>query len=786
MSKRRLMAALFLILLANALLFIREQVQNDYMLDVELPGGSFVFQNGALTSTPETVEPKAAYERYLIWLESVKDLPLRDAAEMLEAEKKSLSEKLGEGTAEDSEKLDYIAVNALLDRADYLTGYGDWLENIQKNKENLLDFALFNDPNSFSGRNIVKTAEEFKKLENVELSLGADGAVESFLSFRLTDYFLLAILLLLALSFQDERKAGLWNVVRASPNGRLRLASRRMCIILAASVFGVAALYGVNLLIGFALYGGVGDLGRPVQSVMMLGKLPMMTTVGGFLVRFFILRAAAAFLVGLLMWLMLTSIDNVKYTVIVASAVLAVEYGFYTFLPVQSVFNALKYFNIFTYISLTDLYTNYLNIDFLGVPIGIRNVSQLALIPLCLLFAAICIYSHCHKKPSSGRDLLGRAAYFINGAADKLLRRLHLFGMELHKTLYIEKGVVVAAALIYAALNLSYKVTIPVASLEEIAAKKYTAEFAGEITDETIKLMDAEQAELNIILADYEAAKRDYENGLIKYSELDKYAREASSAEIGSKGLATVRSRVEQLKSEGKREGFVPWLIDEEPFESVYGSRANDNQNQAALVSILALTLLLAGSMAYERQSGMTFLLRSTARGRGAIVMRKILLAVSMTTLVASVVYGMEIYTLLKEFAVTAWDAPARNLSMLSSFPFNCSIKAWLMLLYFCRWVCLLCCAVVVLLISSLAKRCEASCIAGCAVMLIPSLLYAYINIEALRPLSVILPVEVMPLLAASNGAIFDYLPWVASLVGVAAASAVWLFVSANGIRRKG
>ena len=436
-SRRRLALGLLLIFLLNGFLFVREQVKNDYGLDLELPSSGFIFVDGTFMTTQEPVDAWAAYQRYSEWLDRARKLPLADAVTMLTDEKAALSAKITGDTDTEDARLDYVAVTNLLSRTDYLTGYGDWLENIQKNKENLLTFSIFNDPDSFSGRNILKTADEFEKLQGVELTLGTDGAVDSFMSFRLTDYFLLLVLLLVALSFLEERKAGLWSVVHAAPNGRFKLAIRRTLILFGASVAGVLLLYGTDLALGFSLYGGFGDLDRAVQSVETLGRLPMLTTVGGFLVRFFLLRIAAAFLVSLLLWLMLTAINNVKYTIIVAAGVLAVEYSLYTFLPVQSAFNIFKYFNLFTYISLSDLYTNYLNIDIFTYPLGIRSISQLALIPLCLLLAAVCVWVHCHKKPAAGRDLLGRVAYGINSVTDKFLRRLHLFGMELPKTLWI-------------------------------------------------------------------------------------------------------------------------------------------------------------------------------------------------------------------------------------------------------------------------------------------------------------------------------------------------------------
>ncbi len=780
-SNRRLLLGLVLILLVNGFLFVREQRVNDYGLNLELPStGGFVFLDGTFTTTQEPVDGWAAYQRYTSLLQLVHDLPMEDAISLLEEKRDAAKEKISGDTDTESDRLDYVAAQQLLHQTDYLTGYDDWLENIQKNKENLLTFSIFNDPNSFSGRNILKTADEFQKLQGVPLALGSDGAVQSFLTFRLTDYFLLVVLLLFGLSFLEERKAGLWSVVHASPRGRLRLAARRTAILFGVSVCGVLLLYGTDLALGFSIYGGAGDLNRTVQSVEALGKLPMETTVAGFLVRFFLLRMAAAFLVSLLLWLLLTAINNMKYTIIVAAGVLAAEYSLYTFLPVQSIFNVLKYFNLFTYISLSDLYTNYLNIDIFTWPLGIRSISQIALLPLCVAIAAVCITVHCKKKPAAGKDILGKAAYKINSVTDKALYRLHLFGIELYKTLWIQKGIVLAALLGYVVFGLSYTVTIPVISAADQAAKQYTVYFAGPITDSTFAQMDVEQASLDAAKKTFEQAQEDYANGLIEYPVLDKYSREASTADIKSEGLGKVRSRAEVLRDKGQAEGFTPWLIDETPFESVYGSRAQDNQQQAALVSVLALTLLLAGSMAYERQSGMTFLLNSTARGRGVLIRRKLLLAAVQTLFVWLTVYGMEVYQLLTAFDIPAWEAPAKNLSLLDAFPLNCSITVWLVLLYLWRYLALYCCGVLVLLISSKVKRTEIACIAACAVLLLPSLLSTYMGIEVFKPLSVILPVEAMPVLLEENGGVMGLIPWGIGLAAAAVLSALWLFASTS------
>ena len=233
---------------------------------------------------------------------------------------------------------------------------------------------------------------------------------------------------------------------------------------------------------------------------------------------------------------------------------------------------------------------------------GIRSISQLALLPLCLLLAAICVLIHCRKKPASGKDPLGRVAYIINSIADKGLRHLRLFGMEIHKTLWIQKGIIIIALFVYVAVGLSFTANIPVSNPAEVAARQYIAELAGEITDDTFARINAIEAELDRTITEYEEAKLAFENGEIAYNQLNVYAYNSGIAYTNKDAISLVRSRAEELFRLGAEKGFTPWLIEQTTFESVYGTAAQNNQHRAAVVAVLALTLLLAGSIAYERQ----------------------------------------------------------------------------------------------------------------------------------------------------------------------------------------
>ena len=318
--------------------------------------------------------------------------------------------------------------------------------------------------------------------------------------------------------------------------------------------------------------------------------------------------------------------------------------------------------------------------------------------------------------------------------------------MELHKTLSIQKGVLILVLFLYLVTGLTFTVNIPVSSITDAAARQYTAQLAGKITEDTLLQIEDIQAELDATLAIHEEARIQYENGEMEYPQYDVFARAAESARIKSDGLAIVRTRVEDLHALGMEKGITPWLIEESPYQGTYGEDATPNQNRSALVAMLTITLLLAGSMSYETQSGMTFLLASTLRGRKILLNRKVSMAAILTTVVWAVTYGLELHAFLGVCDSATFAAPVQNLSLFENFPVRCSIGMFFVCLYLLRWLALFSCAMLTILISSHMKRLETAYIATCGVTIFPSVIYLFMGIEPLKYLSLGLLVKVIPI----------------------------------------
>ncbi len=627
----------------------------------------------------------------------------------------------------------------LYEQHEYISGYAEYLDKVQRQAEQQSMTSIFGDENSFSHRNIVKTAEEFDKLRGTEVEFGANRAYEGWISYELADYFYLLVIIIFVLSFLEERRAGLWGVIRSSKGGRLRLGLTRVLILASACVLGVFLIYGVNLLFSLTLSGGWGDTGRAIQSMVSFRTFTQKITIGGFIIEYLLVKAASGFAVGLFLWAILGSVSNVQYSLAVLGVVVAVEYILFAFLPVQSIFNPVKYFNLFSYIRTSKLYTEYLNIDLFGFPFGIRRLS-LAFLPV---FAAICfilVLAVCRKRPEGRRDLISAVVGVWDKCADFFRRHFTTGGWEAYKFLIFERGIILLVIIFIASGSLSYYRYVSTTSDMSTA---YLKDMAGPITKKT---------------DEYIENAREYTNG---------------NGELLS-ALDKVEARVAELRARAEAGGYEPWIANDTHYKSVYGPNAVDLQRVNAAVAIVFTVVSCAAVMSFENQSGVVYMLRAQKRGRGHIFVRKMLVSFGAAAFSFGIVYIREFLWLKSTFpAAIELAVPIRNFDVFASSPLNVTIGQYLLILYAARFSALLILSFAVMLVSSCVRTNELSYMLNLLFFGIPALLFA-LGIDVMRLITPVLAVssaEGMWSLCSSQLDVSSVITWVVWLAaGVAAA----------------
>lgn len=638
----------------------------------------------------------------------------------------------------------YHALDELQAEIRHLDGYGEYLAEIQSQAEIRSQVSIFSKPGGFSVHNLAKTAKDFKNILDVEVQFGNSRGIERWLGFELGDYFHLIAIIVIVLSFLEERKRGLWPTIRAAWGGRGRMGLTRIAILLAGSAAATLLYSALPFLLSMALHGGWGDLTRSLQSVESFGTCPLRASILEWLVQFFVVKTLAGALVGLLLWCVLGSIANPQFSSSVLGVTLAAEYALYTLLPIQSGLNGLKYFNIFAYVHTSALYTQYLNVNLFGFAVGIRQIALWGLVVFGVLFGAWALLTQSRRRPEGNRDVLSRIYVPVNRALDHLRARLPIGGWEGYKLLIFQYGVFLLALVCLA----SGQLTFLYATSEPIDPwySEYINDMEGPIDSST--------------------------DGYLVHARSS--AEHSSNAAQLLSALDRVEDRVEVLRARAGQGGYEPWVVNDFPYDIAYGPQSLNKQRFNGAAAILFTALLAAPLWAFERQAGVAPMLRSTPRGRGRLLRRKAVVAALLGTFVWGCVFMRELWVFLDWLPnPDTLAATARNVDGLAGFPVVVTLGQYLVILYAIRLLMLIGVAETAMAVGLFCPNVRTAYLVNAAALGAPALLTA-LGVELFKWVSPVIPAASAELLwALGSGSPMYILPWIIWLLAVLAALVV-------------
>lgn len=543
----------------------------------------------------------------------------------------------------------------LLEQAEHLRDYGAYLDRVQDQAVKMQMSSVFNsNRDSFVYRNIIKTAEDFANCSAEGISLGNDRAVQDWLTFSLADWAFLAAILLLVMAFLEERQKGLSAIVRSCPAGRGRLQLSRILILLLFSVGITLVLYYLPLVLSLCLDGGWEALSRPVQSMAEFRLCTAQMSIAEFLVQFFFVKTACGFLLGLMIWFLLSFLEQVQLCWMMTAAGLSVEYLLYTLVPAQSVFSPLRYVNVFSYVFTTELYTDYVNINFFEFPVERRTLLLGMLVVLAVLVSAATLWVLTKRYPFGNRDWMGKWLHLWNRAGDGARRHLGLYGFEWYKLLFLSFGGLFLVLGILLTRDIQCN-SGAYNKVEDIVYRQYVTQIQGPVTQDTYDYIeDAWQA--------------------VESSELEDTAAFEAALE-----------RLEQTVVDTE-DGM--WIVDETAFLNIFGSNAWRLQRKNGLLAMIFLVVCLSPLFACEQQGDVKKVLRSTPGGRNKLFWTKYAVALSVTALVWLLVFGQEWWAATELLGNLVLSAPCGSIGVLKGFPMV--VGTFLVLLYVSKSLCLL------------------------------------------------------------------------------------------------
>ncbi len=576
----------------------------------------------------------------------------------------------------------------------YMDAFHDRIVEIIDQAEKLKGISIFSSEGSFSKRNLELTKEAFEPLLDIKLSYVKGRTLTEFFSFQFGSLCVFLCGIAIAFELSEIRKKSMRSITFTTQHGKLRMAVEKAGALFLWA-FMVTFLFQSGIILeGVWLFGEnlYQILVSPAQTFAVLSNFTLELTIWQTLLLYLFYRTVILYVIMLLMWAMALFFDHVVLTMGVLGVFIGAECFLYAFIDDNNVWKLLKYCNIWYQMAESSYFTNYKNLNIVGYAIN-RNVAILAALFSAFLFSVgLGTYLCCRCYPYRSKERrINRTINFIGIKIEKikglLLERLSLSGMELYKTLIVQKSLV---AVVLLGLLLFYKAdfTSVQRSTQQELYYEFMDNYLGEpgedaynaIAQFSDKLEQVDQS-FNEKLAD-EALDADTKIELSLW--YDSFAEERLF-------LEQIREQTENLEKILQERGIAVWYVNLYSYNHLLH---NDDVmlNLGILIAVLWISI---GIYLEEKRSKMGGIINSSYR-KSLLYKTKLKLAVILTSLIFFMVLIYEILLVAAVYGLKGAGAPVQSILELSYIRGNFTIWQYFLVRYAVKYLCFLLLCVIV------------------------------------------------------------------------------------------
>lgn len=550
-----------------------------------------------------------------------------------------------------------------------VAGYEEYLRSVQERKDTLSAIGIFGggDENSFSARNIQKSAGDYGHLTGSGIRWMPSKALVNSMESIWTDLFLLlSVFLFVGKLTMEEKERGLFYITRSTKNGYVPDILGKLGALWIHCIAMSILLYSVNL----AFFGGTagfGDLNAALQSAAPYMESSLAVSIRQYILLSLFTKAFVLFGFGALLTALGIRAKRIFLPYLAGIAFCGGSYILYTAIPAASKGALFQYLNLMGMLKTERLYGAYLNFNLFGQP-----VSRMAAVWSAILGLTAC-------------GILASIISFVRGEhlefQDKSIYRKHFF--RPHSCLLRHEGYKIlimnraGILLIFFALLTGYREWgrpyLP--SAQEQYYQDIMLRLEGELTEEKEALVLAEKARYEEAFAQIQRIDE-----MVAEGKLDERAGEdAKSGLIAVTAFYPSFSRVLQQYERICGEGGV--FLYDTGYRYLFGS-----MNEEYLIDLLLLTccviLAFGNGIAMENRKGSWGLIAATRAGRNRILACKTAVCVTAAAVLAPVAFVSRAVSLSGVFPMHGLAASIKNIPYWQDFRID--LPVWGFALLFC------------------------------------------------------------------------------------------------------
>jgi hypothetical protein len=648
---------------------------------------------------------------------------LRQQLEQLKLTRPDLAESYNRSPYAGNEELlgrNLQFAKIVLAQYEAIRDHREFVGGMRDRADAMLSVSIFQDPASFSHRNILKTVADFERLKAIPLKIGLADGVVSATRFRATDIFMTVVLFLLCVGlFQHEKEFGLQRLIRAAPKGRLHTAAAKLAVLAILAAALSLIFYGSVLWLAHHLY-GFGDLSRYIQSMAAFRRSDLPLTVGQYLGLFLLSKTAVCVATVLLFSVFFVLFDHMGKIGVALGAFLGISCLAFLSIHPLSPLNVLKYVNLFAYFDTYALLGVYQNINFFGFPVRHLRAAVISGLFLLAVLPAAAAVLYVLKNPvdpgfrRNSRWIRYREKIRLPAGTTSI------YAHELYKMLFSAKGWLA----ILVALLIGYQTV----RFEEVRFDtddnyyhQYMRRLSGELTGEKIRFIEEEKSRFDQLSLMYAEAERSFAEERITAEQYNERIAELEALAAGQKAFARLYEQYLHLLELEQSRGIRGHLVNEITSDYLFDNPVRDMWN--GMFYMILLLLCLHPLFSIDEKTGMSTVLRCTRNGRFALFAAKHAAGYMAALLLMLLLYAPVYWNVWRWYNPLDWHAPVQSVLLFRNVDFPVTIAGFVALTNALQLAGALVITHVALSLSLLAKKPSLSMLTAAVALVCPLLI---------------------------------------------------------------
>lgn len=362
--------------------------------------------------------------------------------------------------------------------------YEDRLAEVKEQQQKFSQNAVFSGQQTYARRNIQKTYDRYKKLKKQVIPSARSSDVTSVTDVWVTNLIFLILIFGLGVCMSSaEQSCHSKLILSTMKKGGFQIW---MAKVLALALIW-AVIVSVFSLCSFCVNGclyGIGDLGRPIQSLNGYLRSPYHLSAGSYLVSFLALKYLAVLSISIL-FLACCMLVRYQTLIVLGSAVaLGVEQYLYQKIAYHSPFAFFRQFNLMAGLDTKSFFQNYHTINVFGYAV---STFQIFILQILITIGIGCLILHItwtQKKAVPAKHVIRDLA-----KPRKKVWSTRLYLHELRKLFLHQKAIVVFVILLLLQCACYYKDGIELSGYE-ISYEQYSKNLEGGVTKENAEYVN--------------------------------------------------------------------------------------------------------------------------------------------------------------------------------------------------------------------------------------------------------------------------------------------------------